>query len=718
MSRFTQALDSYRNGELTRDELLAEVDRQLTADSADTATLLTVLNDEQSKGVLPGNIHIEIVRKLLRWRGTASLETQARAVHQAVGQLVDDDAATVFIDDARSGIRGAPRRREFARLEKRPILVGSVLQGRFRLIERIGDGGMSTVYKAIDQRKVEARANEPHVAVKILTVPADDFTHSVALLQSEAHKLQTLPHPNIVRVIDCDRDGATVFMTMEYLNGESLKRKLSESNVAGMPAKEAVRIVECLSNGLAFAHRNGIIHGDLKPGNVLITDRGEVKIIDFGIARLMKRTSEAALGGGAQPTLKALTPSYASPEMLTNGEPDPRDDVYALACIAYELLTGQHPFDRRAANEARDAGLEPVRRSPISHAQFRAIAQGLAFEREKRTPSAEQFVQEFSAKRGLRTDSVATAVGAGVIAVLIAAYFLDHGRIVRWLESHRGLTPPAQGEVFRDCPTCPLMKVLPPGQLEQGAAPDQPDITPFELPRHHVAIAYPLGIGVYEVTVGEFKQFVDATAHQSAGCTTYDGTWQSKSALSWNNVGYRQTAGHPVVCVSWQDARDYANWLSRKTGQRYRLPSDSEWEYAARAGSEAFRTWGTRLEAACLSANVADQTAEKRYPGWKVHPCADGYVYSAPVGSFQPNAFGLYDMLGNAFEWVQDCWHADYRGAPTNGSAWLGGDCTQRDMRGGSWFTVPSLVSVTARNHFEDSYRSNSVGFRLVREVQ
>jgi formylglycine-generating enzyme required for sulfatase activity len=223
---------------------------------------------------------------------------------------------------------------------------------------------------------------------------------------------------------------------------------------------------------------------------------------------------------------------------------------------------------------------------------------------------------------------------------------------------------------------------------------------------------------VYEVTVGEFKQFVAATAHQSAGCESYDGTWQPKSELNWNNVGYAQTASHPVVCVSWRDARDYANWLSRKTGQRYRLPSDSEWEYAARAGSEAFRTWGTRLEAACLSANVADQTAARRYPGWKVHPCTDSYVYSAPVGSFQPNAFGLYDMLGNAFEWVQDCWHTDYRGAPTNGSAWLSGDCVQRDMRGGSWFTVPSLVSVTARNHFEDSYRSNSVGFRLVREVQ
>jgi formylglycine-generating enzyme required for sulfatase activity len=168
--------------------------------------------------------------------------------------------------------------------------------------------------------------------------------------------------------------------------------------------------------------------------------------------------------------------------------------------------------------------------------------------------------------------------------------------------------------------------------------------------------------------------------------------------------------------VSWRDADEYATWLSHKTGQRYRLPSESEWEYAARAGSAVPRPWNTDA-AACTDANVADETAARQYPGWKVHPCSDGYIYSSPVGSFQANEFGLYDMLGNVFEWVQDCWHPDYHGAPTNGSAWLSGDCSQRDMRGGSWFTAPSLVTTSARSRFEDTYRSNSVGFRLVREI-
>jgi formylglycine-generating enzyme required for sulfatase activity len=717
MSGFVQTLDSYRSGTLSKDELLAEIERQLAAGETDAGALLAALNNEQARERLPGNIHIEIVRKLLR-RRDSPVDLQALRPPKIVAlQLQDDDAATVLVDHTGSRPQPAappPRRKSF-------ISVGTVLHNRFRLIEPIGEGGMSTVYKAIDLRKVEARATETHVAVKLLTVPLSDFTESLAVLQGEAHKLQTLPHPNIVRVIDCDRDGRIVFMTMEYLSGESLKRKLATSEQKGLPAREAVDIVKSIASGLEFAHRNGIVHGDLKPGNVLVTDNGDVKIIDFGIARLMTRHPRAAgVTGDERPRLSALTPPYASPEMLENAPPDPRDDIYALACIAHELLTGRHPFDRMVANDARDSGLKLIRRNSMSAAQFRAIAHGLEFEREKRTPSAESFMAEFTAGSGIRRDHMAAIVGAVVLALLIAGYFLGRGQIEHWLAANRGagLAIPTQGEVFRDCPTCPLMKALPPGQFEQGAPASQANASPLELPQHRISIAYPLGMGVYEITVGEFKEFADATQHKSAGCQTYNGTWQDSSELNWNNAGYTQTATHPVTCVSWRDARDFAAWLSKKTRQKYRLPSDSEWEYAVRAGSLASRPWKDSIASACTDANVADQSAAQQYPGWKVHPCSDGYVYTAPVGSFQPNAFGLYDMLGNVFEWVLDCWHPDYHGAPTDGSAWRNnGDCSQRGMRGGSWFTAPPLVSASGRNRFEETYRSNSVGFRLVREI-
>jgi len=323
------------------------------------------------------------------------------------------------------------------------------------------------------------------------------------------------------------------------------------------------------------------------------------------------------------------------------------------------------------------------------------------------------------AKSGRPAETWGAAVGLIVLAALLAAYFLDQGRAVRWIQAHRGPTVivPVLGEVFRDCPTCPLMKAVRPGKFAQGAAPDDAPPPSSALPAHPVAIRYPFGMGVYEVTVREYKEFVEATDRKSAGCSTYDGTWQANSELNWNNVGFTQTATHPVTCVSWRDARDYAAWLSRKTNQRYRLPSDSEWEYAARGGDVSARPWGAEPKEACAHANIADETAAQRYPGWKVQPCSDGYVYTAPVGSFKANAFGFYDMLGNVFEWVQDCWHADYQHAPADGSAWMDGDCTQHDLRGGSWFTSPALVSTAARNRFEETYRSNSVGFRLVREI-
>jgi len=717
MSGFVETLDSYRSGTLSKEELLAEIERQLAAGKADAGALLAALNNEQARERLPGNIHIEIVRTLLRRRDTPVDVIALRPPKIVALQLQDDDAATVLVDQSGSRptpVPPPPRRKSF-------ISVGTVLHNRFRLIEPIGEGGMSTVYKAIDLRKVEARASETHVAVKLLTVPLSDFTESLAVLQGEAHKLQTLPHPNIVRVIDCDRDGRIVFMTMEYLSGESLKRRLAATEQKGLPAREAVAIVQSIASGLGFAHRNGIIHGDLKPGNVLVTDSGDVKIIDFGIARLMTRHPRAAgVNGDERPRLSALTPPYASPEMLENAPPDPRDDIYALACIAHELLTGRHPFDRMVANDARDSGMKLARRAALSAAQFRAIAHGLEFDRERRTPDVETFMAEFTAGTGLSRAQMAALIGAGILAVVLGSYFLGRHQIERWLAANRtaAVPIPTQGEVFRDCPTCPLMKALPPAQFRQGAAAGQADATSLEMPQHEVHIAYSLGMGVYEITVGEFREFSQATGYKSAGCQVYDGRWQDSPELSWNNVGFTQTSLHPVACVSWGDARDFAAWLSRKTGQTYRLPTESEWEYAARAGSPATRPWKDRIEGACSDANVADQAAAQQYPGWKVHPCSDGYVYTAPVGSFQPNAFGLYDMLGNVFEWVEDCWHADYRGAPTDGSAWrVNGDCNQHNLRGGSWFTAPALVSTTARNRFEADYRSNSIGFRLVREI-
>jgi formylglycine-generating enzyme required for sulfatase activity len=276
---------------------------------------------------------------------------------------------------------------------------------------------------------------------------------------------------------------------------------------------------------------------------------------------------------------------------------------------------------------------------------------------------------------------------------------------------------PKPGSVIRDCPTCPALTIVPAGRFKQGSNHADGNSAEFERPPHWVLIGHPFAISTNAVTVDEFRSFIAATGRDMRGCDTYEDRWRIRPDAGWENPGFVQTGSHPVTCVSWDDAKAYAGWLSKTTGHRYRLPSAAEWEYAARAGGEAVRPWNPDGSGACASANVADQRAARRYPGWTVFPCDDGYVYTAPVGSFKANSFGLNDMLGNVFQWTDDCWHADYTGVPTDGSSRTYGDCSERELRGGSWFTTPDFVRASYRNHFGVNYRASTVGIRLVRAI-
>jgi formylglycine-generating enzyme required for sulfatase activity len=395
--------------------------------------------------------------------------------------------------------------------------------------------------------------------------------------------------------------------------------------------------------------------------------------------------------------------------------------VYALACVAWKLMTGKLPFNAKDPSAARNVA-QLACPHELSRREFRALCHALQFEREKRTPSARQFILEFSGAGSKVSWPVAAGIAVPMTALIAAAaFFALH------LGNQKTQAPPmapavanaplapAPGQVFRDCPTCPLMKVLAAGEFQQGT-PAGADALAFEMPQHKVTIAHAFAAGVYDVTVGEYSEYAAATGVGANSCATYDGAWRVTPSVTWRNAIESQTPSHPVSCVSWHDAKDYAAWLSHTTHQVYRLPSASEWEYAARAGSAAQVPWTTPAEA-CSYANVADQTAARHYRGWKVLPCADEFVQSAPVGSFKENSFGLYDMLGNVFQWTEDCWTDNYQGAPIDGSAQSTGDCTQHELRGGSWFTQPDFVRTSYRNRFDGNYRSTSIGFRLIREM-
>jgi predicted Ser/Thr protein kinase len=312
------------------------------------------------------------------------------------------------------------------------VQVGSVLKNRFVLEKMLGRGGMGVVYMAQDMRKVEAMDRDPYIAVKVLSKDFQANPDSFIALQRETKKAQQLAHPNIVTVYDFDRDGPNVFMTMELLQGEPLDHLIRRLRPKTLPTKEALSIIEQMSRALAYAHSEHIVHSDFKPGNVFLTSKNVVKVVDFGIARAAKGSDrhieDATIFDPG--SLGALTPTYASCEMLEYGMPDPRDDVYGLAVVAYELLAGKHPFERKPAIYARDMELKAERPKEITKEVWQAISHGLEFEREKRTSNATEFLKEMSGPRAGRDQTrpiwmnpLALAAG-GVIAIALAALLI------------------------------------------------------------------------------------------------------------------------------------------------------------------------------------------------------------------------------------------------------------------------------------------------------
>ena len=299
---------------------------------------------------------------------------------------------------------------------------GDLLRGRFELISKLGEGGMGAVWKGKDKLKEEARDRNPFVAIKLLQGDFKSHPEAFIALQRETAKQQRLAHPNIATVFDFDRDDAngTVFMTMEVLEGQPLDAFIRKLPADGLPEEEAMPLIEQLCLGLGYAHKAGLVHSDLKPGNAFLTKEGNIKLLDFGIARASKTKTDAegetTLFDPGQ--LGALTPTYATIEMFEGEEPDQRDDVYALAIMAYQLLTGRHPYGKQSAPKAMELGLEPEPVHKLSKRQNRGLMRGLAFHRDERTGSVEEFLDSITRKP---TTWPLYAGGAALAIALVAA---------------------------------------------------------------------------------------------------------------------------------------------------------------------------------------------------------------------------------------------------------------------------------------------------------
>lgn len=257
---------------------------------------------------------------------------------------------------------------------------------------------------------------------------------------------------------------------------------------------------------------------------------------------------------------------------------------------------------------------------------------------------------------------------------------------------------PFTQRIIKDCPTCPDMMLLPAGTFIMGAPASDRERGPEEGPAHRVDVR-PFAIGRYPVTQ---EQWLACVAERAC------------RPLPAGEVHPRR----PVTDISFEDARGYAQWLARKTGKRYRLPSEAEWEYAARANVETPRFWGADSANACRFANVFDQSARRSVRDSRTpHGCSDGFADTAPVGSFQSNAFGLYDMIGNAWQWTADCWVNDYRNASGTSAPHDPQTCSVRTLRGGSFMSEPANARVTSRMQSDPEDRDITFGFRLARDA-
>jgi serine/threonine protein kinase len=352
-------------GKCSENEFIDAIAVQLRAVPTSRPQVIAVINRLRTRGDVP----LELVRFL-----ESKIVAEPLPIQDATIDLLRRGAVT-------------PRPRASEGPPPSPVEIGKVLRDRYVIEKRLGSGGKGTVFKALDRYRSSLPASQQYVAIKVLHPVPAGRTEMVESLRRELYCAQMLSHRNIVNVFELDRDGDIDFFTMELLEGELLSTVIARLRDQPVHRSHAWAVIRQIAAGLEYAHGRGVVHADLKPQNIMITDSGEVRILDFGSSTVFSEHSPAKHERPA----RSATPAYASCEILDSREPDPRDDLYAFACISYELLTGMHPFQRRRANEARDLGIVATRPSHLGRRQWQVLSKGLCWHRGGRSISVSEW---------------------------------------------------------------------------------------------------------------------------------------------------------------------------------------------------------------------------------------------------------------------------------------------------------------------------------------
>ena len=394
---FSERLTEFDNKIKTQEDnasLLNEIHASLTSLLSQSGDQDDEIREVLQKRYNAGKLRLEtyqLVRNVLDRVVIESMPTMPDALDDALDDESGDDEEDSF--RSTTVITGSP-----ADAEPRQdhLQIGSVLRDRFLLQERVAGGSMGVVYKAHDRRMAEAEGIDPWVAIKVLSPKLSRNAYALRALQQEAAKGRCLSHPNIVRFIDLDRDDDVFFIVMEWLEGRSLAAILDENKKRKVDLKTSFDIVRQVGLALDYAHRCGVVHADVKPANIMVTPSGEVKLFDFGIARIRQKQHESR--NSFDPgVLGAVTPAYSSMQVLTGEEPAPTDDVFSLGCLMYRLVAGHRVFGPRNAAEAAEQGLEPQRPQGLTDRQWRALRKSLAYSRVARFATPAEFIEALGA---------------------------------------------------------------------------------------------------------------------------------------------------------------------------------------------------------------------------------------------------------------------------------------------------------------------------------
>lgn len=477
MADFKTALEALAKGKLDINVLTQQLTKLLQDSPQFAQRMLVQLDDIYDQKMIDDTVYATLKSQINKYRRTHASETEDAdeeggnatvfaqdkdLVQQQAQQQAETDSTKVLSDDERPGmvtnaangtsevdfdisdtsgississITGAtgPTGTEWQEPQPadsgpgRDLDVGDIIKERFKLLAVLGIGGMGKVFKGIDLLKEEARDKNPYVAIKLLNEDFKSHPEAFISLQRESSRQQKLAHPNIATVYDFDRiggPGTPVYITMELMEGQDLSAYIKKvvRKQGGLPFEEAFDLIRQLGLALEYAHNRRLVHSDFKPGNCFLCNDGTVKTLDFGIARAVKNpvTGETEKTLFDPGKLGALTPAYASLEMLEGEEPDTRDDTYALGCVSYELLTGKHPFNKLPATTARENGLVPAPVKGLNKKQNRALRRSVAFTREDRSPTVAHFIEELEGKATWYKNPIAIAAGVLLIAGLIA----------------------------------------------------------------------------------------------------------------------------------------------------------------------------------------------------------------------------------------------------------------------------------------------------------